>query len=99
MNRTKPRPCERTRNLLFLREPSHWPEWPFLPLVRRGTGQEEEYGVLFDAFHGEDLPGYSATVFFANVFLLPPTLTEFLALPHETYDSVEEIFDADWRID
>jgi len=89
----------RARNLVFLAQPQLWPEWPYLPLVRRLPGREEEYGVLFDALGSYEMTGYSSTVFFCNLFMLPPTLEEFLALPHETYDMPEEIADAGWSVD
>ena len=44
-----PEQALRARNLLFLSDPRLWPEWPFLPLLRRRPGAEEEYGVLLDA--------------------------------------------------
>ena len=45
------------------------------------------------------LPGYSASVFFCNLFLLPPSFEEFLELPKEVYDSAEELLAAGWRVD
>jgi hypothetical protein len=45
------------------------------------------------------LTGLSATVFVANMFALPATLTEFIALPHETFDSDEEVAAAGWCVD
>jgi hypothetical protein len=53
----------RLRNLHFLREPKLWPQWPFLALMRRRPGREEEYGVLYDALGASGRVGYSATVF------------------------------------
>ena len=91
--------CERARNLLFLSRPTLWPTWPYLPLMRRRPGQEEEYGVLYDAFNVSGKTGYSSTVLLSNLFQVPSTEDELLALPHETYDSPEEIYDADWRVD
>src|SRR4051812_31683954 len=79
--------AKRRRNLLFLREPRLWPMWPFLPLVRRRPGREEEYGLLFDAVAAAGVYGFSATVFLANYFELPPTLSAFLALPREVFDA------------
>jgi len=78
--------------------PALWPAWPFLPVVRRTTGVQE-LGVVFDARHACGLTGYSATVFLGNLFELPSTLTEFLALPRETFDSAEELADSGWRVD
>jgi hypothetical protein len=86
------------RNLLFCSRPALWPHWPFLPLVRRTKGAEE-YGILFDALAASDLPGYSATVFFTNLFLMPPGLDDFLELPREVFDSPEEIVAAGWSVD
>jgi hypothetical protein len=89
----------RQRDLLFFTQPKLWPTWPFLAIVRRRPGQEEEYGVLFDAKTVCGQLGLSATVFLTNLFLMPPTLDEFLALPHETYDTAEEMADAGWVAD
>jgi hypothetical protein len=94
-----PDPSLRPRNLLFLSDPRLWPEWPFLPLVQRRPGNEEEYGVLLDALAACGSPGRSATVYLANLFELPSTLDAFLALPHETFDAPEEVFAAGWTVD
>jgi hypothetical protein len=90
---------ERSRNLFFLQNPMIWPQWPYLPLVRRKPECEEEYGVLYDAYHKSGLTGYGATVFLSNLFLLPETEAEILALFREVYDNAEEIYAAGWRID
>jgi hypothetical protein len=87
----------RERTVLFLSVPALWPQWPFLPVVRRTKGVEE-LGVVFDA-RAAKLTGYSSTVFLTNLFLLPPTLDAFLALPKEVFDSAEELADARWRVD
>jgi hypothetical protein len=39
---------DRQRNLLFMTRPALWPQWPFLPLVRRRPGRADECGVLCD---------------------------------------------------
>jgi hypothetical protein len=83
--------------LLFLTTPALWPLWPFLPVVRRCRG-EDELGVVFDA-RAAQLTGYSATVLITNVFALPSCLEEFLTLPHETFDSAEELIQAGWQVD
>ena len=90
---------ERLRNLLFLSTPRLWPVWPFLPLIRRRAGCADECGLLYDLFGLKGTTGFSATVFLANLFTIPPTEPEFLALPHETFDSADEIFAAGWRVD
>lgn len=89
----------RVRTLHFLAHRELWPHWPTLPVVRRRPGQDEELGVVFDALGAYGLAGYSATVFKTNLFLLPPALNQFLALPHETFDTPEELFDVGWTVD
>ena len=89
----------RQRSLLFLPTPKLWPLWPYLPVVRRKPACEEELGLVFDALHATELPGYSSTVFLCNLFLLPPSLDEFLALPKETFDTAEEMVNAGWTVD
>ena len=91
--------ADRLRNLVFFRTPSLWHVWPFLPVMRRRPGREEECGLLYDAKGQSNLMGYSATVFLCNLFLLPPTLEEFLKLPREVHDTPEEVYDAGWRVD
>ena len=54
--------------------------------------------MAFDA-RAADLTGFSSAVVLTNLFLLPPTLDEFLALPREVFDSAEEVADAQWRVD
>ena len=88
----------RTRTLQFVSNPELWQYWPFLPLVRR-KGNEQELGVLYDALHAKNLPGYSCTVFAANLFQLPSTVEEFLALPKEVFDTWEELLAAGWTVD
>ncbi|MBA4192786.1 MAG: hypothetical protein C0467_32890 [Planctomycetaceae bacterium] len=87
----------RDRTVLFVATPALWPAWPFLPLVRRSDGREE-LGVLFDS-RSAGLTGLSARVHFTNLFSLPASLNEFLALPHETFDTAEELAQAGWLVD
>lgn len=89
----------RARQLLFLSTPRLWPAWPFLPLVRRRPGCEEELGLLYDGLGAGGLTGLSSTVFICNLFELPRTLPEFLALPKEVYDTAEAVYEALWRVD
>ncbi len=88
----------RDRTVLFLSAPALWPHWPFLPVVRRRPGRAEELGVVFDA-RAARLTGRSTTVYLTNLFLLPPDLSTFLALPHETFDGADELTAAGWLVD
>ena len=88
----------RDRTVLYLTNPALWPCWPFLPVVRR-TDRGEELGVVFDARSVCGRTGFSACVFFCNVFALPPTLDQFFALPREAFDSADELFDRGWWVD
>jgi hypothetical protein len=87
------------RDLHFLRTPALWPTWPFLPLMRRRPGRDEEYGVVYDFKGTSGRTGFSSTVYFSNVFLMPHNEDEIIALPHETFDSAEEIVAAGWHVD
>jgi hypothetical protein len=87
------------RNLLYFRQPKLWPTWPFLPVIRRHQDGNFECGVLYD-FRGTSGPcGYSATVFLTNLFFVPRTLEDLLALPKEVFDTAEEIAAACWMVD
>ena len=90
---------DRTRNLLFFTAPDLWGCWPFLPLVRLEPGREEECGLLCDVLGQGGPTGFTATVVFCNLFLVPPRLGELLALPKEVFDLPEEIYAAGWRVD
>jgi hypothetical protein len=87
------------RDLYFFTHPEKWTTWPFLPVVRRHADREMDYGVLFDAMHATGRTGFSSTVFLTNLFLMPETEAEFLALPKETFDSPEEMAAAGWVVD
>ena len=88
-------PADLARHLLFVTTPALWPAYPFLPVVRRTRGAEE-LGVVADLFGLYGLTGYGSTVFKCNVFALPPTADEFLALPKEVFDTGEELVRAGW---
>ena len=89
----------RIRNLLYLTTPSLWAHWPFLPLMRRTEGQEEEYGVLCDLMGMAQMPGFSASIFKSNLFCMPTNVNDILALDKEAHDTAEEVYDAGWRVD
>jgi hypothetical protein len=87
------------RDLLYLRTPALWPTWPFLALMRRRPGQEEEYGVMYDFRGTSGRTGFGATVFISNLFLMPRNEEEIIALPHEMFDNADEIVAAHWHVD
>lgn len=89
---------ERERNLYFFGQPDLWMTWPYLPLVRRTAGKEG-YGALCDLFGARGKTGYRATVFMGNLFLLPASEPELLELPKEIFDTLDELYDAGWRVD
>jgi len=89
---------DHVRQLQIITTPAVWLAWPFLPL-NRDSPNGRELGVLFDAMNAVGRTGYSATVFIANLFMLPPTVGELLALPREVFDTAEELIAAGWRVD
>ena len=54
---------------------------------------------MYDCWSVGRRPGFSATVFIANVFLLPKTEAEFLTLPKCVYDTPDELLADGWRVD
>lgn len=90
---------DRARHLLYLTKPALWPTWPLLPLVRRRPGVEDDLGLLYDPPGSTETPRPGVTVYRSNLFLLPRTEAEFLALPKEQYDSAEAAFEGGWRVD
>jgi hypothetical protein len=94
----RPRPASE-RDLLFMSTPALWPQWPILPVIRRHPDGPDDCGLMYDTRGATRLAGLAATVFIGNVFLLPKSLDEFLALPKETYDNFEEVVAAGWRVD
>lgn len=90
----------RLRDLQFFRNPKLWPLWPYLPVMRRQADQSEpELGILYDAAGYSGTYGYSATVIRSNLFDLPSTEAQLLALPRFVYDKPEEMAHAGWTVD
>lgn len=89
----------RARHLAYFTTPRLWPAYPFLPVARSAGPADGLCGLLFDAVGAAGLYGYSAAVFLANLFELPPTADEFLALPRLVYDTPDEVYAAGWRVD
>lgn len=96
--KTQPRKAT-ARDLYFFNHPEEWTTWPFLPVVRRRADGEMDCGVLYDALHATGRTGYSCTVVLSNLFLLPETEVELLALPREVFDTPEELAAAGWVVD
>ena len=86
------------RTALYLTNPALWPLWPFIPVVRRSSGLEED-AMVYDARNAVNLTGYSATVFITNLSTMPDKCREFLKLPKEVFVTAEEMADAGWRVD
>lgn len=89
----------REQTMYFLAHRREWGLWPFLPLVRRSRGCLPTNGVLFDAMGSRSMPGFEHTIFLVNVYELPETLKELLAVPREVFSSAEQIIDAGWVVD
>ncbi len=98
MTQPKARPAT-ARDLMFFTTPALWPAWPMLPVVRRHADGRIECGLMYDCRDAARLSGFSATVWKCNLFLIPPTLEEFLAMARETFDTPEEVATAGWRVD
>ncbi len=91
-------PGDPTRRLLVVVTPACGRRGRSLPVIREARGPAD-LGLMFDARGVCGLTGYSATVFACNLFTLPPTLDQFLALPREEFDTGEEVVRAGWRVD
>ena len=88
----------RQRHIVMFASPKRWPCYPFLPVKRR-TDNGDQLGLLYDAIGVSRTYGYKATVFLANLFGLPKTEDELLALPKCVYDIFEELVDDGWIVD
>ena len=69
------------------------------PVVRPAAGGETECGLVYDCWTVAGRPGYSATVFLCNLFLMPTGEEAFLGLPRRAYDTPEELLADGWRVD
>jgi hypothetical protein len=87
------------RDLLFFRTPSLWPTWPYLAVVRHQADGAMDCGVLHDFAHTSGRTGYGCTVFLCNIFFVPDTEDELVALPKEVFDTFEEVSAAGWAVD
>lgn len=95
-----PKPRKATeRDLLFFATPVLWPVWPYLPLIRHRPNGDFDCGLLYDGKGCSGRSGFGTTVFLSNFFEMPDNEAQFLALPHETYASYEEMAEAGWVVD
>ena len=53
---------------------------------------------MFDLMDLYGITGFGATVFLANLLLLPPKVKDFLALAKEVFDTPEEVFASGWPV-
>jgi len=77
----------------FIKNPSKWPNWPFLPLRKRDDGQHFPFrvGLLIES----NEPNWQSTVYVdGNLFNLELTKTE-----KKVYASVDEMLNDGWEID
>lgn len=79
-------------HLKMIKTPDEWPAWPYLPIKRRDpNGGWPDCRLLWI--------GAPNRVVEANLFALPKTKEEFLALPYTQYDSPEAIVADGWIVD
>jgi hypothetical protein len=98
---TVPRPTLEgvARDLYFLRRPDLWTTWPYFPVVHHRPGGDNDLGVVCDFAHTSGRTGFRCAVFLCNIFYLPDTEEEVLALPREVFDTFEEMTAAGWAVD
>jgi hypothetical protein len=87
------------RDLFYFTHRQHWVTWPFLPVLRRHADGSLDFGSLYDAMHHTGRTGFSNTVFLCDIFRMPATEAELLALPKEIFDTTDEMAAAGWRVD
>jgi hypothetical protein len=84
---------------MLFRTPALSPTWPYLPVIRPSPdGAGRQCGVLYDARNASGRYGYSATVFLANLYLVPATEAALFALPRCIYDTADELADDGWTV-
>ena len=99
MGTASPKMSLHQRNLRFLAAPDLWPNWPYLPLMRRCPGQEEEFGVLFDVMKVFEVAGYTSTVFISEHLLHARRTRSDARTAQRSFRHPRKIFAAGWRVD
>lgn len=79
--------------------PTIWPQWPYLPVLRLQTDERPEFGLLYDAEGYSDKSGHQTTVFCATPADIALQESRFLKLPRHIYESVDELAAAGWIVD
>lgn len=81
-------------DIQHIRQEDSWSNWPVLPVKRHNRNQPHglpDCGVLY--------AGRGVVVFMANMWALPKTEAEFLALKTYRYESAEAMVDDGWLVD
>jgi hypothetical protein len=88
------------KDMAYFQSPHLWQLYPFLPLIRRvSDDQEPELGILYDARGATGTFGYACTVFLVCLYGIPATEADLFRLPKCVYDSFDELADAGWVVD
>ena len=87
-----------TQTYYALEDPSRWPDWPFLRLVRPDGDGNTVGGLAFDAVGCAGRFGYRSSAIPHPLSAPLPTPDQALALGREGYDSVPELIEGGWRV-
>lgn len=80
-------------DLIGINNEDYWPNWPILPIKRRGG--DDVFGYQFAIIHASD----KTKAIFGNMFHLPKTFEEFKNLKGIQYNSVEALLRDGWVVD
>lgn len=76
----------------MIENPLNWPRYPFLPVKRyRKPGELADCRVIW--------VGARTRLVEANLFALPKTKEDFLALPYTEYANIEAVLADGWVVD
>jgi hypothetical protein len=88
------------KDMAYFQNPHLWQLYPFLPLIRRASDdQEAELGILYDARGATGTFGYACTVFLVNLYGIPTTEADLFSLPKYVYDTFDELANDGWVVD
>ncbi len=80
----------------FMKNPGKWPQWPFLPLVRR-NGKEPYLGVMVDSDKNGGI--WKRTVIITNLIPLMEGKVNIKKCPLLRYDNLSKLLDDGWEVD